>query len=305
MEGKPDLLQGKRGHSETGIWSCHGRVQVSLAGILQTWDLWEAPSCTPGMEELCFSRHKATLPFLSFSLLFSTWLLCIGPFYYSNLNWRDFTICTHFILFFFLLLSKKKKNTMTSSAIQLVRFWTRVLQWFTLTAVIFFIGGNWKFRDTEWPLQAERNKSLSFQLPLLMAKLLSLPQFTENYSICVKCLFQNTTIVSQVPAKLSERSNCSYLRCSSTDPKSATRFTSWLVMGRLHNRVAPGSLLQRRRDTTASLLYTALYQLPFKAVISVIAPGKLSGFSGDWQCPWHLLSTYMEPKPKFLKSLHG
>lgn len=131
--------------------------------------------------ELRFLSHKATLPFLSRSVLFSMWPLYIGPFYYSNLKWREKTLQFAPILFcFFFLLSREggKKNPKASSAIQLVRFCTWALQWFTLTAVIFFIGGNWKFRDTEWPLHAGGNKSLYFQLPLRTAKLLSHPPYS-------------------------------------------------------------------------------------------------------------------------------
>lgn len=168
------------------------------------------------LNELCFLSRKATLPFLSPSVLLSMWPLYIGPFYYSNSKWREKTLQFVPILFCFFFSSfqkKKKRNKKnppkTSSAIQLVWFCTWALQWFTLTAVIFFIGGNWKFRDTEWPLHAGRNKSLYFQLPLLTAKLLFHPpysywklfllfkMFTPKYHNCVsdsrKAQSSNTT----------------------------------------------------------------------------------------------------------------
>jgi len=127
----------------------------------------------PGGNELCFPRHKDTLSCLCYSPC-GCYVLALFITAIQNRVKRLYNLRSFYSASFFLL---SRRTTMTSSAIQLVWLCAWALQWCALTALILFIGGNWKFRDTGWPLQAGRNKSLYFQLPLPTAKLLSHPPY--------------------------------------------------------------------------------------------------------------------------------
>lgn len=161
------LLPGTRAVLQVGC-RC-----LSANDLAQPASLWAPEYDWPGSNELCFPRHKDILSFLCNSPC-GCYVLAFFITAIQNRVKRLYNLHSFYSAPFFLL---SRRTTMTSSAIQLVWLCAWALQWCALTAVIFFIGGNWKFRDTGWPLQAGRNKSLYFQLPLPTANLLSHPPY--------------------------------------------------------------------------------------------------------------------------------